>query len=188
MNPPYTCRVLLFAVVSHGEAGVQCDRFASSATCHTNRCCSFLQSSHYTLQPHTGGRSLPLLTYSTGPPLTPPPQHCARQYIINLVWSTLTWLTTMVMCTLRGRPALLTSCSWNVFLLTVNWTHLKFTGMCVKCIKDTYYTLTVWLGISCWLNGGLGYIRVLDEMPASCLPPTLNYVLYYIIYVIYLTI
>lgn len=30
----------------------------------------------------------------------------------------------MVMRTLRGIVVLLTSCSWNVFILTVNWTHL----------------------------------------------------------------
>lgn len=58
------------------------------------------------------------------PPLTI--VHCS---IINLVWSTLTWLTTMVMCTLRGVVVLLTSCSWNVFILTVNWTHLTNAGI-----------------------------------------------------------
>lgn len=40
------------------------------------------------------------------------------------------------MCTLRGIPALLTSCSWNiVFILTVNSTHIKYRGMHKTCEK-----------------------------------------------------
>lgn len=55
-------------------------------------------------------------------------RHCAPQYnkpclkCINL-------LTTMEMRTLRGIPALLTSCSWNiVFILTINWARIKYTA------------------------------------------------------------
>lgn len=57
------------------------------------------------------------------PPPQPPHLTIVHGSIINLVWSTLTWLTTVLMCTLRGIAALLTSCSWNVFILTVNWTR-----------------------------------------------------------------
>lgn len=81
----------------------------------------------YSISHAHGDTNRVILFCSTRPPHATL-HHCALQYnkpclkCINL-------LTTMVMCTLRGIPALLTSCSWNiVFILTVNWTHIKYTG------------------------------------------------------------
>lgn len=61
--------------------------------------------------------------------------HCILQYEPNLVWSTLTWLTTMEMRTLGERGGLLTSC--NVFsCLLVNWTSFSTQGcQCVWKVK-----------------------------------------------------
>lgn len=99
-----------------------------------NECWKVAVMSHIRCVSHMWMRSdASFLTFSTWPQHSSA-HYCALQYIINLVWSTLTWLTTMIMCTLRGIPALLTSCSRNVFLLTVNWTPFKFAGMCGKWI------------------------------------------------------
>lgn len=49
----------------------------------------------------------------------------------------------MVMCTLRGMPALLTSCSWNiVFILTVNWTRIKYTARKHETVCQVCWYLT----------------------------------------------
>lgn len=81
----------------------------------------------YVYYTHTHTHAQRINFCSTRPPLAAL-HHCAPQCnkpclkCINL-------LTTMVMCTLRGIPALLTSCSWNiVFILTVNWTRIKYTA------------------------------------------------------------
>lgn len=69
--------------------------------------------------------------------------HCAPRYnkpclkCINL-------LTTMVMCTLRGIPPLLTSCSWNIVcILTVNWTRIKHTAREHESLRQICWYLIV---------------------------------------------
>lgn len=124
-----------------------------STTFHINRW-MFLERSHQTPQPEPRLREeirlLSHLQHMTTTLLHSSPHYCALQYIINLVWSTLTWLTTMVMCTLRGKPVLLTSCSWNVFFFS-SWLLTELVLSLQACMESDYIKYIYWMEISCWL-------------------------------------